>query len=146
MRRHRFKGIPVVSKRLTSMLSLGSSNVITIFPFVFYKNEYIKMNKTISNHEAIHIQQQIECGVAGLIIFIAGVISFDLFLVFLPAVFLYYILYAVMYVLNLIIYKDDYNAYRNIPFEIEAFNHENQYDYIVFRRWFAWIKDIAARS
>ena len=28
MRRHRFKGIPVVSERLTSILSFGSSNVL----------------------------------------------------------------------------------------------------------------------
>lgn len=137
-----FKGIHITSQRLTSIFSGGKGIAVTVFPFVFYSNKYIRMKQSIQTHEIIHIQQQMECGLAGVLLFIAGVISLNQVLLCLPAVFLYYIIYAVMYLVNLIKHNDSYKAYENIAFEKESYKNENQAEYPVFRKPFAWLKEL----
>ena len=140
--KRRFKGIHIVSKFFTSLFSAGKATAVTIFPFVFYSNRFIAAKQTIRTHETIHIYQQLECSLAGGLIVISGVFFFDRVLVFLPAAFLYYILYGLFYAINLVKYKDRYDAYRNIPFEKEAWKKENQPEYIVFRKLFSWMKEL----
>lgn len=140
--KHHFNGIHIVSKNLTALFSAGQGLAVTIFPFVFYKNKYIKWKQTIQLHEKIHLQQQLECGLAGVLIFISGVVCFDQVLLFLPAVFFYYILYFLLFFINLFRHEDRYKAYENIAFEREAYKHENQTDYLVFRKPFAWLKEL----
>ena len=137
-----FKGIHIVSKILTRFFSGGRGIAVTIFPFVFYSNKYVKVKQIIQTHETIHIQQQLECGLAGVFLFIIGVVFIDQVLVFLPAVFLYYILYLIMYIVNRIKYRNSFEAYKNIPFEKEAFKNENQVEYPIFRKTFAWLKEL----
>jgi accessory gene regulator protein AgrB len=109
---------------------------------VFYSNRFIAAKQTIRTHETIHIYQQLECSLVGVLIVISGVFFFDQVWVFLPAAFLYYILYGIFYAVNLVKYKDGYDAYCNIPFEKEAWKKENQPEYIVFRKPFSWIKEL----
>lgn len=135
-----FKGIHIVSSSMTFLFSLGMASAVTVFPFVFYANKYIAKRDTTRTHEQIHLQQQLECGLAGVFVFIVGFVLFDWGLVLLPAVFLFYILYFAMYLVNLVRIKDKYEAYRQIPFEREAFNNDNIPMYPELRKPFAWIK------
>jgi len=104
---------------------LGGNTIgMTLYPFIFLKKSYFerfgsqkesRLKKTI-NHEKIHIKQQIE-------------------LLVLP----FYILYFLFYFINLFKKGD---AYRNIPFEKEAYANENDYEYVNKRKFFSWIKYI----
>jgi hypothetical protein len=104
---------------------LGKSIIgIAIFPFIFLKKSYFesmsyqkeeRLSKTI-NHEKIHIKQQIE-------------------LLVIP----FYILYFLFYFLNLFKKGD---AYRNIPFEKEAYANEYNYEYLGKRKLFSWVNYI----
>ena len=88
---------------------------ITIFPFVFMKKG--KDTLTVINHESIHIKQQIE-------------------LLVIP----FYILYFLFWLFNVIKNSDD--PYRNIPFEKESYENENDMEYLNKRKLFSWIKYI----
>ena len=137
----RFKGIHIVSKLLTNVLSLNFAIAITIFPFVFYKNKYLKQNARIRSHETIHIQQQFELGLVGAVVYIMICLITGFWLAFLPVLFLFYILYGIFYLRNKWLFKLDHmNSYRLIPFEREASRYENLYNYVVLRRPFAWRK------
>lgn len=67
------------------------------------------------NHEFIHLRQQIE-------------------LLIIP----FYILYLLNYLINLIIYRSHFLAYRNIAFEREAYENDSRLSYLSGRRFAAW--------
>ena len=87
---------------------------ITIGPLVFSRGE---MSEVTKNHETIHWQQYIECGIIGFI-------------------FLYYLFYAI----NFLRYRDGKMAYYQIPFEKEAYDNDNNLDYLETRKRYAWVK------
>lgn len=91
------------------------ANGMAIFPFILVKNEALANDTVILNHEKIHLKQQLE-------------------LLILP----FYIAYLLHYVINLIIYKNHYQAYMNIVFEKEAYIHEENLSYLKQRKFFAW--------
>lgn len=90
---------------------------ITIFPFVFLKHKKDVANKTLLNHEKIHLQQQVE-------------------LLILP----FYLWYFVEFLVKLAIYKNKNKAYKNISFEREAYRFDNNLDYLNTRKRFGFIK------
>ena len=86
---------------------------ITIGPLVFSRGE---MSEVTKNHETIHWQQYIETGIIGFI-------------------FLYYLFYAI----NFIRYRDGELAYYMIPFEKEAYDNDNNLEYLETRKRYSWI-------
>ncbi len=86
---------------------------ITLFPFIIIRRPL----KKLINHETIHIYQQLE-------------------LLVIP----FYLLYILMYLYNIVKYRNVFEAYMNIPFEKEAYANENNYTYIKKRKLFSWIK------
>ena len=86
---------------------------ITLFPFIILR----KHSKKLVNHETIHIYQQLE-------------------LLVIP----FYLLYILMYLYNIVKYRNVLEAYMNIPFEKEAYANETKYTYIKERKLFSWIK------
>lgn len=90
---------------------------ITLYPFIFVANESDKYNKTLINHEMIHIHQQRE-------------------LLVLP----FYLWYIFDYVRKLFIYDSRRKAYRNILFEREAYINESEPSYLMIRKRFAFWK------
>lgn len=135
----RFTGIPVTVRWLVVAISFNFAAAITLFPFILYKNKYIRMNHRINNHETIHIQQQMEVGLVAIIVylFVGFITGFWFWL--LPVLFLYYILYGLFYLYGRIIQRLNHEtAYVMNPFEREASHYENVLNYIVFRRPFAW--------
>lgn len=93
---------------------------IAICPWIFYrsvlKNEDVK-------HEMIHIRQQEEM-----------------------LIVLFFIWYVIEWVIRLAIYWNFDEAYRNISFEQEAYDHEAEHYYLSVRKHFAWFRYLTKKS
>ena len=90
---------------------------LTIFPFVFLRNKTEVTNAVLINHEKIHIRQQLE-------------------LLILP----FFVWYGIEFLIRLLILKDKKQAYMNISFEKEAYQNENNTNYIKERDFYRFIK------
>ncbi|UUV22551.1 hypothetical protein NPX36_05790 [Paenimyroides aestuarii] len=90
---------------------------ITVYPFIFAREKYLRTHKTFVNHEKIHLRQQIE-------------------LLILP----FFIWYGFEFFIRLIQYKNRKKAYRNISFEREAYANEQQLNYLNKRSFFAFLR------
>jgi len=89
---------------------------IALFFVIIINNKY-KGNKSLLNHEKIHLQQQRE-------------------LLWLP----FFIWYAVEFVINYFKYKNWHSAYKNISFEKEAYCNEHDLSYLKTRKYFSFVK------
>ena len=89
-------------------------DAITLYPFIFCKG---KARETLKRHEAIHLRQQKE-----------------LFII--P----FYFLYAAMWIIGFIKYRDGAVAYKRIPFEQEAYSNYINESYLDNRPCFEWRK------
>lgn len=121
--------IKIYSNTLLKILTLGQSfSGITIGIFVIFKNKSVATDRVV-NHEHIHVKQQIELLFIGM-----------------------WLLYILNYLYNRIRLaagmrlpvETGYNsahmkAYRNIIFEREAYDNDNNLDYIKNRKSFAWL-------
>ncbi len=90
---------------------------ITLFPFIFLKIKKLKSDKTLINHEKIHLQQQKELGIL-----------------------FFFIFYGLEYLFRWMQYKNCSLAYQNISFEREAYQNEKNYNYLSKRKWWAFLK------
>lgn len=142
MKLHHFKGFHIVSKLFISVFTIGSVVAISLFPFVIYKNKYLKTNSDTHNHESIHIMQQMECGLVGMIIYFLSGLVFNNWLISLPVLFLFGILYLFFFLINRFRFKNWDEAYENIPFEKEAYRNSNRSVYLGLRKPFAWVNYI----
>lgn len=88
---------------------------ITVYPFIFARENYLRTHKTFVNHEKIHLRQQIE-------------------LLIIP----FFIWYVLEFLVRLIQYKNRKKAYRNISFEREAYANESNSDYLTKRKFFSF--------
>ncbi|MCU7543339.1 hypothetical protein [Riemerella anatipestifer] len=84
---------------------------IAVFPFIFLKKKEYQSNRYLLNHEKIHLRQQLEL-----------------------LVFPFYLWYGLNYLWNLIKYKNHREAYRNIIFEQEAYENQNDLEYLKNRK------------
>ena len=88
---------------------------IALWPFVLVKTK--TPEKTILNHERIHLRQQIE-------------------MLVLP----FYVWYLLEWLILLIKHRNIDRAYRNISFEKEAYRNENNLHYLKNRPFWSFIK------
>lgn len=102
--------VPVVLSKV-SPINIGA---ISLGLFVFSRG---KMTKTTKRHETIHYLQWRELGFLGFLI-----------------------LYPLSWLINLVRYRDGDKAYREIPFEREAYSREDESGYLVSRKAYAWLK------
>jgi hypothetical protein len=89
---------------------------ITLYPFVICKG---KLDQRTRTHEVIHLHQQRELLLIG-----------------------FYLLYVVFWVWGLFKFRSFHTAYRNIPFEQEAYEHDSDPTYPLNRKTFSWVKFI----
>ena len=107
--------IPIVieNSSIPKYLSLFITiNAITLWPFVISRHRF---NEQVLNHEKIHIRQQQELLLVG-----------------------FYLLYIYYWLKGMWTYHDSYIAYHSIPFEQEAYEHENNMEYLQSRKWCSW--------
>ncbi len=103
----------VVNKYLIGRHFVG----IALWPFIVVKDPFLKGDEVFINHEKIHLRQQAE-------------------LLVVP----FYIVYLLEYILRLIQYKNSQDAYRNISFEREAYQKEEDLDYLKNRKPWSFVK------
>jgi hypothetical protein len=89
----------------------------TIYPFIFIKNKEDNINKTLINHEKIHLKQQLEL----LIIF-------------------FFIVYFLEFIWYYVRFKSFMKAYRSISFEQEAYQNESNQNYLNSRKPYTFLK------
>lgn len=89
---------------------------MTIWPFIFIKDKSSKLNHTLINHEKIHLKQQVEL-----------------------LWFIFFLWYAIEFLIKLIKYKKWNTAYKAISFEREAYANEANLNYLKKRKnWSFW--------
>ncbi len=91
-------------------------NGITLFPFIFLIDKNLKNDYILIHHEKIHLQQQKE-----------------MFLLF------FYLFYGLEWFIKLLKYKSKHSAYLNISFEREAYQNENNLNYLKTRKLWAFL-------
>lgn len=102
----------VVSKKLVP----NGYRAITLYPFIFVRDESDKQDKVLINHEQIHLAQQKEL-----------------------IVVMFYLLYALDFVLKYLKFRSWDKAYRNLFFEKEAYENEHNLEYLKTRVKFAFL-------
>ncbi|WP_228236132.1 hypothetical protein [Allomuricauda sp. M10] len=90
---------------------------LSLWPFIILKEDSLKDDEVLINHERIHLRQQRE-------------------LLILP----FYILYISEWLLRTLLYLDSYRAYQNISFEREAYAHEKDMQYLEKRKTFGFLR------
>lgn len=90
---------------------------LSLWPFIFLKEDSLKADEVLINHERIHLKQQRE-------------------LLILP----FYILYISEWLFRTVLYLDSYRAYQNISFEREAYTNEKDMQYLSKRRFFGFLQ------
>lgn len=100
-----------------SLLIHKNFRAFAFYPFIFIKNKEDLTNKSLINHEKIHLKQQIEL----LIIF-------------------FFIIYFLEFIWNYFRLKSFMMAYRNISFEKEAYQNESNQNYLKTRKRYSFFK------
>jgi hypothetical protein len=92
---------------------------LTIFPFVFAKNQMDLENEFFINHERIHLRQQLE-------------------MLVIP----FFLWYLIEFLLRIVQFRNFDVAYLNISFEKEAYTKEKNLDYLNKRRFWGFLEFI----
>jgi len=105
----------LVNKYILRILTGEFASAITLWPFIFLRDQRYTKDPILINHEKIHLKQQLET----LIIF-------------------FYILYAFDYLRNRRKGMNPRTSYFNIRFELEAYAFEKDLDYLTNRKIYTW--------
>lgn len=90
---------------------------LSLWPFIILKNDALKSDIVLINHEKIHLKQQQE-------------------LLILP----FYFIYILEWLVRSLLCLSFYQGYQNISFEREAYYNEHNLNYTNERRAFSFIK------
>ncbi|MDO4783104.1 MAG: hypothetical protein Q4A09_07810 [Capnocytophaga felis] len=90
---------------------------ITLYPFIFLRNEADRQNQVLINHKRIHLKQQVEL----LVVF-------------------FYSWYLLDFLWKYAKYRNWNKAYRNIIFEREAYTNQSNLKYLKNRKSFQFLK------
>ncbi|MGK0413361.1 MAG: hypothetical protein ACJA1B_001564 [Polaribacter sp.] len=89
---------------------------ITLFLFIFLIHKNLKYNKALIHDEKIHLQQQKEM-----------------------FIFFFYIFYGLEWCLKLLKHQNKNSAYLSASFEREAYQNENNVNYLKIRKPWAFL-------
>lgn len=114
----------VIAPKIIKCLTFSNKIAgITIYPWILLADKQLLNNKTLLNHEKIHLRQQVETGII-----------------------LFYIWYLVEFAIRLIATFSWEKAYRNISFEKEAYKHDQNLDYLQHRKHWAFLSYLYAKK
>lgn len=131
------------SKLAKVLLCLSSCETITLGPFVVSKLKEAEMRQRVRNHECTHVRQWIELTVLSGIILLALVLAFGISAWWmLLAGIVFYAWYSIEWFVRLVIQLDAKKAYKAVPFEREAYENQENSNYLENSQYFAWIKYI----
>lgn len=127
-----------------NFIPFGSYTAMNFFGIIFTKEE---VNEKMLNHEKIHSVQIIEMAIVAAIIITAIVYltnsSYWWILLSLPT---YYVWYCIEYMFISVMHDKQVCAYKDISFEEEAYDNDDNVNYLYERKPFAWFKYIACES
>ena len=129
--------------KLAKLLLWSGYDTITLGFIILTTRKTWEMNQEVLNHEKIHVAQWVE--VTKLFMLIWVVVSLMLgsakMLWWLPVNMLaYYLIYMVEYAIRRLYGGETGKQdYRNIEFEKEAYKHQRDFDYLEYRKPFAWL-------
>lgn len=104
----------IVSPRFCKAVSVFIDvYAITLYPFIISKR---KMSDVTLNHERVHLRQQKELWLLG-----------------------FYFLYILYWFKNRVSGMSSNKAYFNIPFEKEAYQHQEDMNYLSSRKSHSWL-------
>lgn len=111
---------------------------INLFGVLFVKNN-AKLSDVDINHEKIHSEQYKEVTYLSVSLFgVIGLIFGNLIILISP--FIYYILYVLEWLIRLIQFRQgSYMAYRNISFEREAYQNQEDLYYLKGRKFLGFL-------
>ncbi|EKF55815.1 hypothetical protein I215_04665 [Galbibacter marinus] len=90
---------------------------LTLWPLIILKENKLKFDAVLINHERIHLRQQLEL-----------------------LIVLFYLWYLMEWFIGLLRYRNSVKAYRNISFEKEAYAYESDLNYLDKRPFFSFLK------
>lgn len=120
-------------------IPFGCYKTINLLGLVFTKSDLSDEDK---NHEGIHSVQMLECAIVLAILMLIIILLFNIsawWILISPLAFYawYGIEYLLIRVLNL---KDKQNdCYHDVSFEEEAYNNDDNLEYLETRKWFSWL-------
>ena len=89
---------------------------VALWPFIVVKRKNLKTDTVFINHEKIHLRQQIEL-----------------------CILFFYLWYLAEFLVKWYRYKNAHQAYLQISFEKEAYQHENDLHYLSQRRFWSFL-------
>ena len=109
--------------------------------FMFNLVDKKTVTKKLIHHESIHYNQLNEIVFLSLIAYIVTSNLIDVqWWWSIIAIMSWHILYVTNWVVNLFVYRDRRKAYREVLFEREAYDNDQDLDYLGQRGYFAWLK------
>ncbi|UNZ00221.1 hypothetical protein MQE36_07725 [Zhouia spongiae] len=96
---------------------------LTLWPVIFIKDNDLRQDEILINHEKIHLKQQLE-------------------LLIIP----FYIIYLIEWVIGILKYRSTYTAYKNVSFEREAYANEHDPDYLKIRNPWSFTRYYTSRT
>lgn len=121
-------------------MPFGKFGCMNILGFLFVREEVELTDKAI-NHEAIHTVQQYEILTASALAALVVSNIYASWLYLLIAIAMPILLYALAWIVALMLQPYD-RAYKDSPFEREAYANEHNPQYLATRPLFAWVKYI----
>lgn len=101
-----------------NLIPFKGYKAMCVYPFLFVRKT-ANITDTGINHEKIHGMQQIE-----------------------TLVLLFYLLYGIEWLVKVIYYRNRHTAYKNVSFEREAYDNQDDITYLDKRKLFSWVKYI----
>lgn len=134
-----------MKKIVNDILPSEEFTALTIWPLIFIQRAKEKLfGKVAENHENIHGKQQEEMLFIGIVLAVVLFLFIDWWsLLFIP---IFFWLYIIEWMVRLIIYRDKDEAYYNISFEQEAYDHQDERYYLEVRKDFAWLRYVFIRT
>ena len=100
-----------------NIIPLKGYLAMCVFPFIFVRKDARTLTVKDINHETIHGKQQIE------MLWV-----------------LFFVWYGIEWLVRLIQYRNAKTAYKNISFELEAYSHQGEIDYLDKRKPYSFVK------
>lgn len=128
-----------------NFIPFGNYSTINLFGLLFTKRDSLRDD--IINHEKIHSTQILELAIVGVLTILLLTFIFNIsYWYLLLGGSLFYIWYVIEYIFVRFFHKKQNYAYHDISLEEEAYNNEDDLNYLDNRKWFAWFKYLKPKS
>lgn len=128
-----------------NFIPFGRYTTMNLYGLLFTKRNNLKDD--VINHEGIHSVQILELAIVGILFTLLLIFIFKIsywYLLFGGSLF--YIWYLIEYIFVRLFHKKQNDGYHDISLEEEAYNNEDNMNYLNNRKLFAWFKYIKPKS